>query len=246
MKNFKYILFMFVSIFAFSFSVNALSISADGEWHYFDGEVLGVKRGRVSKCTVDNSNYTAYAYEGGCRVKSNKASSESGSFNLTVLSNYNSISDTNTVSVSATASITKAEEKEENKGNVLSNNGKNTTGDSFKFCDVNENPGVLGAFKLASFAIDLAKIAVPIILIIFGMIDLSKAVVDAKDDSIKKSALQFGTRMAVGVLIFFVPTIILLIFDNVDKWDGIESKFSPCLNCLLDYSKCPENVSIGG
>ena len=108
------------------------------------------------------------------------------------------------------------------------------------FCDATVNPGVMGAFKIGSIVIMIIKIVVPLILIITGMIDMAKAVIEDKQDSIKSNAVTFLKRSIIAGLVFFTPTVLLAIFNLVENFSSVKSDFEPCLNCLLDTSKCPE------
>ena len=114
----------------------------------------------------------------------------------------------------------------------------------FEFCDINQNPEVLAGFRLGGIVITIIKIVVPIILIILGMIDMSKAVIDSNNDAIKKSAIVFGKRAIAAVLIFFVPAIMKSIFESIDSWKDKSGEFNPCLTCLLNVSECPSNAEI--
>jgi heme/copper-type cytochrome/quinol oxidase subunit 2 len=71
------------------------------------------------------------------------------------------------------------------------------------FCD---NTAQL--WSLLGTFITVIKIVIPILLIIFGMLDMGKAVTGGKDDEIKKSAASFGRRVAGAVLVFFIPSIV--------------------------------------
>ena len=50
----------------------------------------------------------------------------------------------------------------------------------------------------------IIKIAVPVLLVIFGSIDLLKGVIAAKEDEIKKGQQVFIKRLIAGALVFFV------------------------------------------
>ena len=63
------------------------------------------------------------------------------------------------------------------------------------------------------------KIAIPVILVVLGMIDLGKAVVGSKEDEIKKATTSLVKRAIAGVVIFFIPTIIGIIFGIVPDLD---------------------------
>lgn len=57
------------------------------------------------------------------------------------------------------------------------------------------------------------KILVPILVIVLGMLDLAKAVMSSREDNMKKAQATFIKRIFIGIVIFFVPTILdLLMF----------------------------------
>lgn len=81
------------------------------------------------------------------------------------------------------------------------------------------------------------KIVIPLLIIIFGMIDLGKAVVASKDDEVKKAAKQLGMRILAGVVIFFIPTIVGFAFSLADGFDQ-EGDYSVCRDCITSSSGC--------
>ena len=60
--------------------------------------------------------------------------------------------------------------------------------------------------------IPLIQIGIPIILILLGMIDLGKAVIASKEDEIKKAQGMLIKRIIYAVAVFFVVTIVMLVF----------------------------------
>ena len=83
------------------------------------------------------------------------------------------------------------------------------------------------------------KIVIPLLLIIFGMIDLGKAVISAEEKAIKNSTNSIIRRLIAAVVIFFVPTIVGAIFGLVD--DFSEADYKNCKECLVhpyDSVKC--------
>ena len=70
---------------------------------------------------------------------------------------------------------------------------------------------------LLGIAITIIKILIPIILIIFGMLDMGKAVTSGKDDEIKKQAMAFLRRAIAAVLVFFIPSIVGLIMSAANS-----------------------------
>ena len=81
------------------------------------------------------------------------------------------------------------------------------------------------------------KIVIPLLVIIFGMIDLGKAVVASKDDEIKKAAKQLGMRILAGVVIFFIPVIVSFAFTLADGFDA-EGDYSTCEACITNPNGC--------
>jgi len=84
----------------------------------------------------------------------------------------------------------------------------------------------------------IVKILIPIVIIAFGMLDFFKAVTGAKDDEIKKSARSFAFRCASGVIIFFIPTLVSLIFSLVSDFANIKGDFNACQKCIFRVTEC--------
>ena len=84
----------------------------------------------------------------------------------------------------------------------------------------------------------VVKIAIPIILIGLGMMDLFKAVTSAKDDELKKSLRGFAMRCVAGVAIFFLPTIVSVVFSMVSSWADLKGEFNACQKCILNVRSC--------
>ena len=61
--------------------------------------------------------------------------------------------------------------------------------------------------------IPIIQIGIPILLIIFGMLDLGKAVVAGKEDEIKKNQQMLVKRAISAVAIFFVVTLVTFVFS---------------------------------
>jgi hypothetical protein len=81
------------------------------------------------------------------------------------------------------------------------------------------------------------KIVIPLLVIIFGMIDLGKAVVASKDDEIKKAAKSLLFRALAGILIFFIPTIVGFCFTLADGFNA-DGDYSICEQCITNPSGC--------
>ena len=100
--------------------------------------------------------------------------------------------------------------------------------------------GLRSTFVFIGHLIRLAKILIPIIVIIFGTLDFFKAVTGAKDDEIKKAAKSLLFRALAGVCIFFLHAVIDFIFSLVDGWSNseYESGYQDCFKCVWDVGSC--------
>ena len=65
--------------------------------------------------------------------------------------------------------------------------------------------------EVVSTIINVIKIVVPVLLVIFGMLDLFKGITAQKEDEIKKGQQLFVKRLITGALIFFVFIIVELL-----------------------------------
>lgn len=74
---------------------------------------------------------------------------------------------------------------------------------------------------LISLIIKIIWVAVPILLVVFGSIDLVKGLVAQKEDEIKKGQQTFIKRLIAGVIVFFVIAVVKLIISAVARDDNI-------------------------
>ena len=84
---------------------------------------------------------------------------------------------------------------------------------------------------IVSTIVTVIKIAVPILLIIFGMLDLGKAVIASKEDEIKKGQQTFIKRAIAAVIVFFVIQVVQIIVRFVS---GNDQNIASCFNCFIN------------
>ena len=122
--------------------------------------------------------------------------------------------------------------------------GSNTGSDDPVFDTDNFCSGsVLNIFTAIGWVIQVIKIAIPLILIIFGSIDFGKAIIASKDDEVKKAGKSLVMRVIAGVIIFFIPTIVnfvITLIGGEDIYNG--SDFGACTECMLNPSSCGEGA----
>ena len=87
-------------------------------------------------------------------------------------------------------------------------------------------------FSIIRTVISLIKIAIPIALVLFGMLDLGKAVMAGKEDEMKKAQGTLIKRVVYAVLIFLVVTIVQLVMGVVSEADEGKTNKMEWYNCL--------------
>jgi hypothetical protein len=77
----------------------------------------------------------------------------------------------------------------------------------------------------------IIEIAVPVLLILYGMFDLGKAVIAQKEDEIKKGQATFFKRLIAAILVFFVLMIVKLVIGFVSENDP---RITGCVSCFIE------------
>ena len=77
------------------------------------------------------------------------------------------------------------------------------------------------------------QIAVPILLVVYGMLDLMKAVMAQKEDEIRKGQQTFVKRLIAAIIVFFIIAVVKLAISAVAKND---SGIMACANCFIEGS----------
>ena len=83
--------------------------------------------------------------------------------------------------------------------------------------------------------IPIIQIGIPIILIIIGMLDLGKAVVASKEDEIKTAQKLLVKRCIYALAIFFVITIVRVVFGLLASTDDSEINNQSWSTCWDNY-----------
>lgn len=84
--------------------------------------------------------------------------------------------------------------------------------------------------NIVSTIIGVIQFAVPVLLIIWGMLDLGKAVMAQKEDEIKKGQQTFIKRLIAAAIVFFVVVIVKLVVNIV----GGPNTDNACFNAFVN------------
>ena len=68
-------------------------------------------------------------------------------------------------------------------------------------------------YELVQEAFTFIKILTPILVGVLSLIDYIKAITSSNDDEIKKATQRTIKRLVIGVLLFFLPFLLDLLFD---------------------------------
>ena len=102
-------------------------------------------------------------------------------------------------------------------------------------------------WQIVGWVFLIIKILVPILLIIFGIIDMAKSVMSSKPEEVTKSAKSLAFRAIAGVAIFFIPTIVAVLMGIVSSFTESEASddYLTCQSCILNPSSCDTSQDAG-
>ena len=109
-----------------------------------------------------------------------------------------------------------------------------------------DNPSVISVMRIINMIILIIKIAVPIILILVGMITLMKTIKVGDDDLLAKAKKQLINNALAAIIVFLVPTIVSVLV----KVSFSNGEYKDCLNNASDeliaqkyYDRVVESIS---
>ena len=94
-----------------------------------------------------------------------------------------------------------------------------------------------GVYNLVHTIILLIQIAVPILLIIWGMLDFAKSVIGGDEDKIKAGQKIFIKRVIAAIIVFLVVTIVTLVVNAVGTLgvqdDAEKTNITTCMSNMI-------------
>ena len=113
-------------------------------------------------------------------------------------------------------------------------NDTENVGDNF--CS---EPSIKKVLKFFGFMILILKFLVPIIIIVKGMFLFYNAMVKGGTDDLSKNAKELGIKIVIGLLVFFIPSLLEGILGLYNGFSSVKSEYTDCAECLLDpVNKC--------
>ena len=100
------------------------------------------------------------------------------------------------------------------------------------FLDVNCGEDGLGPIiNILHSVVSLIQFGVPILLIVFGMLDLGKAVMSSKEDEMKKAQGTLVKRFIYAVAVFLVVTLVTFVMNMVSDANAKDADTESWLTC---------------
>lgn len=88
-------------------------------------------------------------------------------------------------------------------------------------------------WRFLGYIFMLIKIVIPLVIIILGVVDLFKVITSNDEKAINKAMASVIQRLIAGIAIFFVPTVISLLFSLVKESAPFLESADACQTCLL-------------
>ena len=101
-----------------------------------------------------------------------------------------------------------------------------------------EEEDVLKVLTFAGYLLYFAKILVPFIIILMGTFDYYKAVTADKDDELSKQTKIFIRRIILGIIVFFIPTILNTFMSLLSDRSAEIALYEECVTCILEPLSC--------
>lgn len=140
--------------------------------------------------------------------------------------------------------VDKSKNNNSNKNNQSNTSKVELAVEPVDLCDPSKTS--LKAFQVIGYLILIAKIVVPMILIILGSITFAKAAMSNDEKSTKDAAVMFGKKILIGLVIFFIPTILDFGLSLINGVSDTAKKYENCTSCVFNPnnpSRCnPVNI----
>lgn len=115
--------------------------------------------------------------------------------------------------------------------NVFADNEWLAYGDKVSCGNIRNIPVIIP--NIVSTLVNVLNVAVPVILVIFGVIDLVKAVMSGKEDEIKKGQQSLIKRIITGACIFLIVIAVKFLVSVVDSNMTNKENMVNCINCFI-------------
>ena len=100
-----------------------------------------------------------------------------------------------------------------------------------------------GVLQFIGWIVTILKIAMPLLIVVFGILDFGKAVTGGDTKNIQESFKKFGIRVLAGLLIFFIPSIVMWLFGLIASFsEATSTGYKTCQTCILAPWRCNPKI----
>lgn len=104
------------------------------------------------------------------------------------------------------------------------------------FCS---NSGVKTVLKLIGYVVQALRWLIPIIIIVLGIFDFSKAAISSDDKALASATSSLAKRVISGIIIFILPSVVNAILNFIGL--NTRSNFEECTSLVLDVFNSKNN-----
>ncbi len=95
--------------------------------------------------------------------------------------------------------------------------------------------------RISNSLYNIAMVIVPVIMILFGMIDLIKGIISQKEDEMRKGRSSLVKRLIMGTITFLVVLLVKMLINLVGG-RGNSMRIVACVDCFVN-NKCSQSSS---
>lgn len=103
-----------------------------------------------------------------------------------------------------------------------------------------EDPGLRSIATVVGYVILAIKIVAPIVLLVVGMIDMTKAIAGKDEDTIKKAQKALGKKAIAAVVVFLIATMVGLLMGLVGS-----PEYKACADCFNKPGQGDCKITVG-
>lgn len=97
-----------------------------------------------------------------------------------------------------------------------------------------------GVFTLTSTIILIIQVVVPVLLIIWGMLDFAKAVIGGDENKIKEGQKVFIKRLIAAIVVFLIITVVKLLVNVIGNLGAESVDTSTVKTCITKFVGGPD------
>lgn len=103
--------------------------------------------------------------------------------------------------------------------------------------------GVLTVVYYIRLVVKILQIVIPVALILWGTIDMGKAVIAGDEKKMKEAQKPFVKRVISAAIVFLIPLLVSLAINIIPSADG---SYKDCWNLANEKPSCMENYDATG